>query len=37
MVAWDEDATRGVAVYQASFYNKAHPALTVDELLRAGE
>jgi hypothetical protein len=34
LIAWSEDATHAAAVYQASFYEKAHPPLTADQLVR---
>jgi hypothetical protein len=33
-IAWNEDATHAVTVYQMSCYKKAHPPLTADALLR---
>ena len=33
-IAWDEDAAHAVTVYQMSYYEKAHPPLTADQLLR---
>ena len=34
LVAWSEDATHAVTVYQVSDYEKAHPPLTADQLVR---
>ncbi len=33
LVAWSEDATHAVTVYQMSYYEKAHPPLTTDQLV----
>ena len=34
LVAWSEDATHAVTVYQVSDYEKTHPPLTADQLVR---
>jgi hypothetical protein len=34
LVAWSKDATHAVTVYQTSYYEKAHPPLTTDQLVR---
>jgi hypothetical protein len=34
LIAWNEDATHAATLYQMSSYDKAHPALTVDQLVQ---
>jgi hypothetical protein len=34
LIAWNEDATHTATLYQASHYDKAHPPLTADQLVR---